>query len=153
MILAYHLIIVRGIEHGDHGDLAKQFVDVQPIAKDKLVGDRKTQIINHNVRLAPVGPKLGLAEGLEDAATVQQETGLPCWAALGTSNLAKLRLPAVVREVVIIADRGQAGETAAQAAVEAYVAHDRAVYIAWPPDGHNDFNAALQAAALIEQAA
>ena len=45
------------------------------------------------VRLAPAGPKLGIAEGLEDAATVQQETGLPCWAALGTSNLPRLELP------------------------------------------------------------
>jgi putative DNA primase/helicase len=108
------------------------------------------ELLGGAVRLKLAGPKLGLAEGLEDAATVQQETGLPCWAALGTSNLPKLTLPAVVRELVIIADRGQAGETAAQGAVQAYVASDRAVYIAWPPDGHQDFNAALQAAARTE---
>jgi hypothetical protein len=97
------------------------------------------------VRLAPAGPTLGLAEGVEDAATVQQETGLPCWASLGTSGLSKLVLPPEVREVVILADRGHAGETAAQAAVNAYVATDRVVRVAWPPDGHEDFNAALQA--------
>ena len=97
------------------------------------------------VRLAPAGPKLGIAEGLEDAATVQQETGLPCWAALGTSNLPRLELPATVREVVIIADRGEAGEAAAYAATRACVAKDRAVRIAWPPGGAKDFNAVLQA--------
>ena len=99
------------------------------------------------VRLAPAGPKLGLAEGLEDAATVQQETGLPCWAALGTSNLAKVALPAVVREMVILADRGEAGEAAAQTAVNAYSGTGRMVRVAWPPGEHKDFNAALTACA------
>jgi hypothetical protein len=97
------------------------------------------------VRLAPAGPKLGLSEGLEDALTVQQETSLPCWAALGTSNLPKLALPAAVREVVIIADRGDTGETAARAAVGTYSAAGHLVRVAWPPGGHKDFNAALTA--------
>jgi hypothetical protein len=97
------------------------------------------------VRLAPAGPTLGIAEGLEDAATVQQETGMPCWATLGTSGLSKLELPALVREVVILADRGAAGEAAARAAAKAYAGSGRAVRVAWPPDGHKDFNAALTA--------
>jgi hypothetical protein len=111
------------------------------------------ELMGGTVRLGRAGSRLGLAEGIEDALTAQQEAGLPCWAALGTSNLSKVQLPVTVRELLIIADRGQAGETAAQAAVDAYVAEDRAVYIAWPPDGHKDFNAALQAAARMECAA
>jgi hypothetical protein len=118
--------------------LAKAEVEQPRITRGELAGGAG--------RLAPAGPKLGLTEGLEDALTVQQETGLPCWAALGTSNLSKLTLPAAVREVVIIADRGEAGEAAARAAINAYSAADRLVRVAWPPGGHKDFNAVLQAA-------
>jgi Toprim domain len=114
---------------------AKAEIEQPRITRGELTGGA--------VRLAPAGPKLGIAEGLEDAATVQQETGLPCWAALGTSNLPKLEMPAEVREVVILADRGQAGETAAYTATRAYVAKDRAARIVWPPTDHKDFNAAL----------
>jgi putative DNA primase/helicase len=111
------------------------------------------ELLGGAVRLAPAGPRLGLAEGLEDALTVQQESGLPCWASLGTSNLPKVALPEAVEEVVILADRGQAGEAAAQAAVEEYVAAERVVRVAWPPADHKDFNAALLAAARKECAA
>jgi hypothetical protein len=103
------------------------------------------ELMGGTVRLGRAGSRLGLAEGIEDALTAQQEAGLPCWAALGTSNLPKLALPAAVREVVIIADRGDAGETAARAAVGTYSAAGHLVRVAWPPGGHKDFNAALTA--------
>jgi hypothetical protein len=102
----------------------KADVELPRLTRGELVGGA--------VRLAPAGPKMGIAEGIEDALTVQQETCLPCWATLGTSGLSKLTLPPEVHEVVIIADRGPAGETAAQAAVEAYVAGGRLVRVAWP---------------------
>jgi hypothetical protein len=123
------------------------FLRLDGMGKAEIEQPRITrgELLGGAVRLAPAGPKLGIAEGIEDAATVQQETGLPCWAALGTSNLSKIALPSAVREVVIIADRGAAGEAAAQAAVNTYSADDRVVRVAWPPGGHKDFNAALQA--------
>lgn len=40
------------------------------------------------VRLAPVAARLGEGEGIESCLSVQQETGLPCWAALSLGNLA-----------------------------------------------------------------
>jgi phage/plasmid primase-like uncharacterized protein len=101
------------------------------------------EMIGGAVRLAPAGPKLGIAEGIENAATVQQETDLPSWAALSACNLNRLELPAAVQEVVIIADRGETGEGAARRAVNTY--RDRVVRIAWPPRDNEDFNAALQA--------
>ena len=42
------------------------------------------------VRLAPAAETLVLAEGVETGLAVQQATGLPTWATLGTSNLKKV---------------------------------------------------------------
>jgi hypothetical protein len=110
------------------------------------------QMIGGAVRLAPAGRKLGLAEGIENAATVQQEAGLTCWAALSAGNLPKLELPATISEVVLCPDRGQAGESAAQAAADGYLAKGHEVRVAWPPGNFEDFNAALMAEACGEAA-
>jgi Toprim domain len=105
------------------------------------------------VRLAPAGTRLGLAEGIENAATVQQEAGLPCWATLSAGNLSNLPLPKPIREVVLCPDRGHAGEAAAQSATEVYLAMGHQVHVACPPGGFEDFNSALQAAVRMECAA
>ena len=104
------------------------------------------ELMGGAVRLALAGAKIGLAEGIENAATVQQEAGLLCWAALSAGNLPRLELPAASREVVLCPDRGKAGEAAARAAVEAYLARGHDVRVAWPPGNFEDFNAALLAA-------
>ncbi len=72
-------------------------------------------------------------------AAVQQATGLPVWAALSTSGLTGLVMPARVRRIVILADGDEPGEKAAQTAAARWCLESREVRIARPPRGA-DFN-------------
>ncbi len=61
-------------------------------------------------RLFPApGPRLVIAEGVEDALAAHELTGLPAWAALSAGNMAGLALPERFREVLILADRDENG--------------------------------------------
>ncbi len=102
------------------------------------------------VRLAKAGKTLAIGEGIETALSVQQETGIPTWAALSTSGLKALILPSDVRGVVIFADADEAGEKAAQEAARRFSAEGRTVRIARPPEGAGDFNDILQKEAAHE---
>ncbi len=91
------------------------------------------------VRLAmPVG-KLMVGEGIETCLAAMQATGFPAWAALSTSGLRALQLPAEVDEVIVLADGDDPGEAAALDAARRWKREGRAVRIARPPTGM-DFN-------------
>ncbi len=104
-------------------------------------------IRNGAVRLAKVGARLGLAEGIEDALSAMQlDPSLPCWATLGTANLARVVLPPLplASEIVILADNDPPGMKAAKDAAKRFAGEGRVVRIATPPRGAKDFNEALQ---------
>jgi putative DNA primase/helicase len=65
------------------------------------------------VRLAPAGDVLGIAEGVETALSAAAIDGVPVWAALNTSLLARFDPPAGVKTLRLYADRDEAGLTAA----------------------------------------
>jgi putative DNA primase/helicase len=92
------------------------------------------------VRLAPAAEALLIGEGIETCLATMQATGLPAWAALSTSGLVTLRLPAIVRAVTILADNDKsgAGERAARAAAQRWLAEGRRVRIAMPPESGTD---------------
>ena len=100
------------------------------------------------VRLAYVGPKMIVAEGLETALTVMEATGLPTWAVLSASNFIGLALPALpfAAEIVIAADNDKikngkrAGIEAAEKAAALWISQGRKVRIAQPPTPGTDFN-------------
>lgn len=56
------------------------------------------------IRLAPMAPMMGLAEGIETALSVQSATGIPCWSVVSLSNFALVHLPAGVREPILLGD-------------------------------------------------
>jgi DNA primase len=95
------------------------------------------------VRLAPASRIVGLAEGIETGLSAQELFCLPVWCALG-SNLARIVLPASVREVALFADRGAAGESAARAAANVFRDQHRKVAIRYAREG-KDFNDELKA--------
>ncbi len=107
-----------------------------PITKPKMMIGRCG---GGAVRLAPIGPELVLSEGIETGLSVQQATGLPVWATLGTSGLRSVILPPEVKTVIVAADGDQAGEEAAQETARRFIAEGRTVKIAHPPQGM-DFN-------------
>jgi putative DNA primase/helicase len=65
------------------------------------------------VRLHPATDELGIAEGIETALSAATLDGLPVWAALNTSLLARFEPPSGVARLRIYADRDEAGLTAA----------------------------------------
>jgi DNA primase len=71
-----------------------------------------------------------------------QATGQTAWAALSTSGLRSLKLPAEVRDVIVLADGDEPGEAAARAAGLRWKSERRRVRIARPPRGF-DFNDVL----------
>jgi putative DNA primase/helicase len=91
------------------------------------------------VRLAAVGDALMVGEGIETCLAAMQATGSPAWAALSTSGLRTLDLPVAVREVIVLADGDDPGETAARHCARRWKREGRRVRIARPPLGM-DFN-------------
>ena len=97
------------------------------------------------VQLAPPGPILAVAEGIESALSFMHATGIPTWAALSASGIRNLILPENVRELVIAADPDPVGIIAARAAARRCLQEGRAVRIVRPPP-NSDFNDLLRAA-------
>jgi putative DNA primase/helicase len=97
------------------------------------------------VQLAPAASTLAVAEGIETALSILLATEIPTWAALSTSGLRSLILPACVDTIVIAADndRNGAGEAAARVAAERWLAEGRNVRLAVPPQPGSDFNNVL----------
>jgi len=91
------------------------------------------------IRLAGPADVLMVGEGIETSLAAMQATGLPAWAALSTSGLRSLDLPAGVREVIVLADGDDAGEAAARECARRWISQGRWVRIARPPRGM-DFN-------------
>ena len=91
------------------------------------------------VRLAPAGDVLMVGEGIETCLAAMQESGHPAWAALSTSGLRNLDLPAEVRDIIVLADGDDSGEAAAQDCGQRWKREGRRVRIARPPRGF-DFN-------------
>lgn len=68
------------------------------------------------IRLYPAAEALGLTEGIETAIACQNDTGIPVWACVSTHGLETVVLPQEVKEVIIFADKDDAGMKAARKA-------------------------------------
>jgi DNA primase len=95
------------------------------------------------VCLGPAGAVIGIAEGVETGLSAMEMFCVPVWCALG-SNLSRIALPPVVRNVALFADRGEAGERAAAIARRAFHEQGRKVVVRFAQRG-KDFNDELKA--------
>jgi DNA primase len=100
------------------------------------------KLLNGACRLAPAGPVLGLAEGLETGMSAMAMYQVPVWVACG-SRLDQVAIPDMVERLVIFDDRG--GEHIALKAAAAHERPGRKITIVYPPESHKDFNDVLQA--------
>jgi putative DNA primase/helicase len=84
-----------------------------------------------------------------------QATLTPAWAALSTSGLMSLVLPAIAQEIIILADHDAngAGARAVYAAADRWLGEGKRVRIAMPRECETDFNDVLlgRAHARIEE--
>jgi hypothetical protein len=105
------------------------------------------------VRLAPADEMLLIGEGVETCLAAMQATSIPAWAALSTSGMTALALPAIVRNVIILADNDSngAGERAARTAAQRWLADGLRVRIAMPPELGSDFNDVLLGKTAAEE--
>lgn len=107
-------------------------------------------------RLAPAAETLMIGEGIETCLAAMQAAAQPAWAALSTSGMAAVTLPAIVRTVIILADNDAngAGERAARTAAARWLAEGRRVRIAMPPEPGTDMADVLagQGRARIDEA-
>jgi len=90
--------------------------------------------------------RLGLAEGVETALSItttfwrDRNRFEPVWAALDAGNLGALPVVGGLESLVIYADHGEAGEQAANALAQRWLADDREVLVAVAPG--DDWNLA-----------
>jgi putative DNA primase/helicase len=149
----WHIVpaMLAGIQIPIGGESCGRLITVQKtplnVRQDGSVyrGERKNapgSLGNGAVRLAAAGEILGIAEGIENALTAMQLTGIPCWACLGAQRMARVAIPACVRELHIFADDDEAGRKAAKQVVDAR--GKRKVVVHYPPKPCNDWNDALQ---------
>ena len=97
------------------------------------------------VRLAPVAPRLVVAEGIETALAAGLLLRAPAWAAISAGNLAEaLLLPPEVLEVVVAGDNDPPGLAAARKAAARFRAEGRRVQLALPKKAGTDFNDLLR---------
>lgn len=95
------------------------------------------------VRLSPVGDAMVVAEGVVTTLSAIDRFERPGWALLSASNLARWRPPSEVRDVLIAADRGAAGEAAADRLHHALASMGVSSTIKLPPSPWGDWNEAL----------
>ena len=87
------------------------------------------------VRLAAAGNIIALVEGIEDALAVQQMTGQPAWACLGTSGFKNFVPPPRIRCVILAPDTDAAGDAVIETAAPRMAAMGLEVRIVRPAHG------------------
>lgn len=106
---------------------------------------------NGAVRLGGIGPRLGLAEGIETALSAGLLFGMPCWATLGSERFRQVSIPALVEELHLFLDHDSGGARAELLAREAHPSMLIKVHV--PPRPGDDWNDVLRATrhALVGQ--
>lgn len=105
--------------------------------------------------LAPASDIVALSEGIEDGLTValaNPDLRVICAVSLG--NMANLRLPPQIHEILIAGQNDPAGSAAAKVlanVVDKFTREGRRVRLARPPEGVKDFNDLVKGAALVPQ--
>jgi putative DNA primase/helicase len=146
-------VMVAAVEHAENGlvGVSRTFLAIDGSCKATLDPPRlfTGPVAGGAVRLAPATETLMVGEGIETCLAAMQATGMPAWAALSTSGLARLVLPAEVRTVIILADHDAngAGEHAARGAAARWEVEGRRVEVWMSPAVGQDANDLLLATA------
>lgn len=96
------------------------------------------------VRLRPAAARMLVAEGVVTTLSAMAHFELPGWALMSAGNLSRWRAPATVATVVVAADCGEAGETAATRLARRLEADGVEAILAFPPPPWGDWNEAAR---------
>ncbi|WP_421729132.1 toprim domain-containing protein [Brevundimonas sp.] len=92
------------------------------------------------VRLAPAAEDMLVGEGVVTTLSAMDSFGLPGWALMAAANLAAWSPPAIVRRVLIAADRGAVGQSAAARLRRRLARRGLEVRMIWPDAPFGDWN-------------
>jgi len=87
---------------------------------------------------------IGLAEGMETAASYSELKDVPCWASFGTRRFDLCRIPESVTRLILAGDPDGPGRLAVTKAIQRYVTAQRIVLVDYSPSGSSDWAAVLQ---------
>lgn len=128
--------LVAGMQDVERQLVAVQLTFLHPSRPEKAGVKRPRRIIGPArgaaLRLAAPAEILGMAEGYENGHAAMMLHGLPTWCCLGAERMALVRLPPIVRRLVIFADPDAPGLRAAEAT---RAAHPRLSVEIRPPPG------------------
>ena len=88
------------------------------------------------VRLFPVAPVLGIAEGIETALMAAQRFAIPVWSAVSAQGMESWVCPEGVEEVVIFGDNDKSWTGQKAAYVLAYKLHEKGIHVRVEIPGH-----------------
>jgi hypothetical protein len=139
--------MVALIEHAERGPIAVHCTYLRPDASGKANIDKPKAmfgpVAGGAVRLGwpREGQWLAVAEGIETALAVVTACSMPAWSALSAGGIRALMLPPEATHVVICADHDASGtgQRAAHDAAQRWLADNRRVRIATPPEAGTDF--------------
>jgi putative DNA primase/helicase len=139
--------IVALVEHAEKGRVGLHaiYLDETNSRKGNFNPPKLTfgPVAGGAIHLAEADPNnwLVIGEGVETVLSAMQISGLPGWAALGTAGVQNLVLPDWVKRVIIAADNDAhgAGQRAAYAAADRFIAEDRRVRVSIPPKEDTDW--------------
>jgi putative DNA primase/helicase len=137
--------VVRDVEDRVVGFHRTWLTHTEPVTKAPIDPPRAMlgPLSGHTVHLAPAGPVLLLGEGIETTLSAMQLSSLPGWAALSSTNLPTIKLPPVVRKVIVLVDDDEAGAVGAARAAMRFRRNGLQVE-GIKPKGCNDFNDLLR---------
>ena len=123
--------------------VAVQRIFLQPNGRPALLVKFKRSLGSPRagaVRLRPAQNVLGLAEGIENAASASTLLGIPVWATLGAERFDRVAIPQSVKRLILLADNDRAGQRAVVKAKARYMQLGRQLLTLWPPAPFNDWN-------------
>jgi Virulence-associated protein E/Toprim domain len=144
--------LVGLVEHTELGAVGIHAIFLNPLdATSRLsIEPRKKSfgpVKGGAVRLAPAGPVIALAEGIEDALTFMQATGTPSWAAITAPGMRSFVPPPRSETATIIliedSDENQTGQKAVAETARRLAKAGYEIKIAGPVAGFKDLNEAL----------
>ena len=114
-----------------------------PVEKPRKIACRHGK--SPHVRLAPVMPTMGIAEGIESALSAMKLFRTPTWSALSTYGIETFEPPAEIERLIVFADNDAngAGQKAAYA-LAARLSGRVVVEVKFPKEPGADWNDALR---------
>jgi putative DNA primase/helicase len=111
------------------------------LSKADLDSPRKSlnSVTGHAIHLAPIGPAIVVAEGIETTLAAMSIFGRPGLSTISSSGLAALQLPEGVEDLLICADSDKAGIAAADSLFARLRGNGLAVRVVMPAVPGSDF--------------